>query len=928
MPSTRHVSRENPSPKVRKQQNQFTFPSNSHLLVTTGNHIYAWDSAGAHTIFNSSKSSIVAAREAKDGSGILAVAGKHVVVLHDTKRGQERSWGLGADEDEVRHLEYTVDAKSLFLSTHLTADIQRYSTERSQLLAPSRAHGSPPVALAVSPTGHLLVSASDNPPVVYLKDLKQNSAPTLIEPQASETAVSKIAFHPERANIFLLAFRDGTIAAFDGTKISRNRTGSFANQESMNAGEISRLPQLHRTTSESLDVPSVSDAAFLPGYKTRAITTGSDGRCRLIDFADGGVILRTWHAKAPVTSISILSQKADSELRKGSASVRSSHIMGGPTSTSSVVAISRADGKVHLYDCVGLFLDQRAFSENGERILSVEWARGMSPKPISNSVISKDTIDLPGILPQRGTRIGKNEAALKPSQPTLNAQARRETTFEHIGLPPALRKPVDPGQAKPIASRKFTTHPDEVGEGTVRHNPTSRQANPVSAGETGYLDLFSPAKPIGEVTHTSPVKRLASPPRTRPRVSPQTFIKNPEPAPASQYAIIAKSRNLALFPSTDSNSETPRPSADLSANTIHHRATITNPPAQDKRITYKAASSRQPRMSDAYRITKPSPNSNAKILADLRKLNAAPHAHRASGTLAGFASSKPLSVHKNHSAKENALRLFRRPVDHVETDQGSEEGLKAYEHVHQKVNWPEDSNQDSSLDGDIWLTSDSDDPNTRPSRRQRRPVNRPPARQTSRSRVTSKGTMSTLPQKTALHPLEVKVNRATVDGSTDDDMLTAHTHISPGGAFSPSSNDVRDLFPRSSSLSPKKGRRSRKQGHDAHERPHQPLRDIALNSVAVRQNKSPWARVKAGEINGGCFGTTTAQTKHRDIRVFEDQGQNIITNNPQHAHCSICLPTKSRVYELEEEVAHLKGEVLALKAVLRRNGIAVPMSMG
>lgn len=927
MPSTRHVFRDQPLPKSRKQHTHFAFPTNSHLLVTTAKHIYAWDSAGIHTIFKSSKSSIVAAREAKDGSGVLAVADKHVVVLHDTKRGQERSWGLKADEDEVRNLEYTVDAKSLFLSTKLTADIQRYSTERSKLLAPSQAHGSPPVALAVSPTGHLLISASENPPAVYLKNLKQNSAPILIEPRASHTAVSKIAFHPERANVFLLAFRDGTVAAFDATKISRNRTGSLANQETVNAGEISHLPLLHRTTSESPNAPSFSDAAFLPGYKTRAITTGSDGRCRLIDFADGGVILRTWHAKAPVTCLSILSQKEDPRLRQGSAGSRSSHIMGGPTSTSNVVAIGRTDGKVHLYDSVGLLLHHEAFGEHGDRILSVEWASGMSPKPISNSIIPSDEVELPDLLPEPRLRTGKIEEASASSQHPKNTLTRRETMFEHVGLPPALRRPVRPtSQAASLVPRKFTVHPDEVGEGTVRHNPDSRQADPVFIAETGYLDLFSPVKPAEGVTVQSPVKRLASPAKTRPRVSPQTFVKSPEPTTVDHYKPIAKPRNLALFPSTDSGSEMPHPSSSLPAGQFHQVASLASSP-RGRRITFKATSLRPPPASKTYRVTKPSPNSNAKVLADLRKLNEAHPAQRTSGTLSAFATTKPSSGRNKHSAKERTLRLFRRSIDHIETNQGSEEALQTYEHVHSKVNWPEDSNQDSSLDGDIWLTSDSNDHETRPTRHRRRPVERPPARQTSRSRATSKGTVSTIAQESAAHVHASKATRAVVDGSTDDEMLKLQTHVPHNGAFSPSSKDVRDLFPRSSSLSPKKDRRPRKEQKASPKISHQPLREVTLNSVNARQNKSPWVRVQAGQTRGARRGSKAGRTKDLNIPVFEDQGQCMFMDTPERAHCNICLPTKSRVHELEGEVARLKGEVLAMKAVLRRNDIAMPLSV-
>ena len=921
MPGTRHISKEQPSPKRLKQQTQFEFPSDSHLLVTTASHIYSWDVAGVHTIFKSSKNSIVAAREAKDGSGVLAVADKHVVVLHDTKRGQERSWGLEADDDEVRHLEYTGDAKSLFLSTTSTTDIQRYSTERSKLLAPSRAHASPPVAFAISPTGHLLVSASDNPPVVYLKDLRQNSAPTPIESQASKTAVSKIAFHPERPNVFLLAFRDGTVASFDATKINRNRVGSFANQEAVNTGEISRLSRLHRTTSEAASAHSISDAAFLPGYKTRAITTGSDGRCRLIDFADGGVVLRTWHAKAPVTSISVLSQKREADTRKISANSRSSHVMGGPTSTNNLVAIGRADGKVHIYESLGLLLEQQTFGSSNERIIGVEWTKGKSPKPISDSIISTDMDDLPVVLASRNVAAGKVEDAGNTPQTRSSTTGRRETMFEHVGLPPTLRKPKAVKTEKvQQAPRRFTIHPDEIEEGTVRHNPASRFADPVTADQKNYLDLFSPVKPpTKEDTQKSPVKRLDSPPRQRPRVSPQTFIRSPEPTPAGQQDTISKPRNLALFPSTDSSSETARPFASDRFRKVSHDGQDPPTPArQGTKITFKPTSQRRPRRTSPHRITKPSPNQNAKVLADLRKLSAVHPAHRSSGTLAAFAAPKPRPVQSTGqlSAKKSALRLFRRPHDHIETDMNSENALKMYKHVHHKVNWPEDSNQDSSLDEDIWLTSESDGAATRRQRRRKQPAERPPARQTSRSRVDLKGTMSTMGQTLAGLHVNPKSIKATVDGSTEDDMETAHIHISPNGGFSPSSNDVRDLFPRTSSLSPKKGARSRNRPQYTEVHLHQPLREVALNSLGAGQAKSPWARVKADKHKPGGQTSKLIQADTRNISVLEDQH-----------YGSICLPTRSRVHELEGEVVHLKGEVIALKAVLRRNGIPLPMSM-
>jgi hypothetical protein len=158
--------------------------------------------------------------------------------------------------------------------------------------------------------------------------------------------------------------------------------------------------------------------------------------------------------------------------------------------------------------------------------------------------------------------------------------------------------------------------------------------------------------------------------------------------------------------------------------------------------------------------------------------------------------------------------------------------------------------------------------------------------------------------------------RAIVDGSTEDDMETAHTHISPSGAFSPSSNDVRYLFPRTSSLSPKKGGRSRHRLRNTEVHLHRPLREVALNSLDAQQAKSPWARVKADKNKPG---SQTSQPKQADT-------QSISISEDQHC-CRGRLTTRGQMQEVEGEVARLKGEVVALKAVLRRYGIPLPISM-
>jgi hypothetical protein len=53
----------------------------------------------------STQNGIVAAKEANNGSGIMAVASQHVVVMHDPRRNREASWGLNANDVRRRFLE-------------------------------------------------------------------------------------------------------------------------------------------------------------------------------------------------------------------------------------------------------------------------------------------------------------------------------------------------------------------------------------------------------------------------------------------------------------------------------------------------------------------------------------------------------------------------------------------------------------------------------------------------------------------------------------------------------------------------------------------------------------------------------------------------------------------------------------------------------
>ena len=291
-------------------------------MITTSGAIYSWDQAGLHRVFTSSKRAIFAAKEAKDGTQILAIADRHTVVLHDCRRNREESWGLEGDDsaDHVRLLEYTNDGQRLFLSTSLSGQIQCfYIRGTGHLREVGKEHPKPPTVMAVSAHGAFMLSASEEPTVVYLQDLKTTGYARQLHPRAEEKSVIVAAFHPENDHVFLLGFKNSTLVAHKAGKMKMRSNGrvDVANAlQDLNGWtlEIGRFPNLHRITTrkaaalnsaaigtryEDADTTSVGaksvgivGAAFLPGHRSRAVSVGGDGKCKIVDF-EKGTVLRT-----------------------------------------------------------------------------------------------------------------------------------------------------------------------------------------------------------------------------------------------------------------------------------------------------------------------------------------------------------------------------------------------------------------------------------------------------------------------------------------------------------------------------------------------------------------------------------------------------------------------------------------------------------
>ncbi|GAM89368.1 hypothetical protein ANO11243_074050 [Dothideomycetidae sp. 11243] len=308
-----------------------SIPRNHYLLITTSGAIYAWDGNKMHKIFRSSRRGIVVAKASKDGTNLLAIADSQVVVLHDCKRRREDSWSLGNPDGHSRLLEFSGDAESLFFTSPATGSVYCYSVKGDRMLKTLQTHPSPPCVLAIDATAQFVISASTDPPTVYLQSMRPLSVAEQLYPKASNSAVTVASFHPDQSAIFLLGFEDGALAIYDAGLVSPRAgndkdVGTSSNRDRKD-GEIAAFRNLHRTPSSNvleppwqseMDHSDVCDASaeykhnrmiaacFVPGSLTVCVTIGPGGQCTMVDFSHPPTILRKWRSPVYASSLAVL----------------------------------------------------------------------------------------------------------------------------------------------------------------------------------------------------------------------------------------------------------------------------------------------------------------------------------------------------------------------------------------------------------------------------------------------------------------------------------------------------------------------------------------------------------------------------------------------------------------------------------------------
>ncbi|KAI5206523.1 WD40 repeat-like protein [Aureobasidium subglaciale] len=800
----------------------------------------------------------------------------------------------------------------------------------------------------------MTISASENPTVVYLQNLTLRTPAIQLHPSASSAAIAAAAFHPERPNVFLLAFKDGGIAAYDATKIARN-SGRIDNKSCLttngHAGEISHFKTLHRITNvrNMSDPPdastnttigsksvAITGAAFLPGFRTRAVSVGADGRCRLVDFEAGGKILRTWHAQAPVTSLSILAAKVQSQPVKKTGHRQRSGAVGGPIETKTVIAVGRVDGQVLLFDSVGLRLDQVVVDDLGEKIISVEWLKGPSPHAITSSF--------------------QPRSAGMQTCHTLSSNNHRPGVINETGLPEALRLPpgavFDPVQVLPQVI-VYISEAEDVS--TVRHTPDTGAIGR-SPVETNYLDLFSPVKKV------SPARARKSPVSTqlrRSRLSSHTFVKTSSPGPTLRE----------LDPVTESS----EPTEHISTMPLH--APVVSKQTSPPRVTPPASARHGPRSArkrvhiHAAQNQFQSPGSsavvgrNGKVLADLRKLSTGNSIKSKRGGNAAL-----FAPYMNRTGIANLPRTGTQPLveDEPKVPRQTLPNEHAHEtHRHQTLQQRkfECGSESRSSDRDIWLSAGSSDEtcNQRDyikhthyharSRQSEQPHAQPAHTEQSHLPLVYEASRpkcapfvpiskpEPAPEAILVSPRPQNSGKeAAVLSMSEEAMFSAVSHISNiDGEFMPDSKAVQTLFPRSSSVystSPSQRQSPRR----STKRQVQVLKDETLITRAI-PNPNPGPKpMNMRSSNIFKSATRDAAAKKAAALLLGSGGtsfdkdlpslpSNDTTSQAQSCDCTKkscqgCKELSAKVRSLEDEVARLKAEVLGLRSALRKTGVS------
>lgn len=316
-----------------------------------------------------------------------------------------------------------------------------------------------------------------------------------------------------------MAFADGACATYDAARLFRDggrgerRPGPAASGATAETSFIKNIHTMNNRRSVIASGSStepdgfnvgvgdarmgskyvgITAAGFVPGYKRRFLTVGSDGNCCVIDHEGPGkkeaYLLNSWNVQGPATSLSITTFQPDLGVF-GQNDIRRPPNAGSAQKGKIIVAIGRQDGNVLLYDLHGAQLSKQKFHAEASRIVDVEWMNGGEGNELKRGESGNIS---PGTIFARRARKSAGSMLAKGWSETLSIT-------DCIDLP--LDIPTRNSSIKEKNRKEDTIERERTPEGEKNakwEKATTDALNEhyLAVTALNHLDIFSPVKPL------------------------------------------------------------------------------------------------------------------------------------------------------------------------------------------------------------------------------------------------------------------------------------------------------------------------------------------------------------------------------------------------------------------------------------------------
>lgn len=297
---------------------------------------------------------------------------------------------------------------------------------------------------------------------------------------------------------FVLGFQDGSLTMYRLLlpPLPKRQHGSHSHQSlafRLQPVKIGAIRKLHKAV-----MGGTTAVEFVPGYNSRVISIGRDGRCRLIDLQGSGIVLRTWHVSGPATCLSVVTKGStasdghkDHTFYFGGDGTEDTHQ--AHEGSEVLIAIGTEAGKVLVFNILGLLLHEVLMSVP---IVNLEWVGKSST-----------------------TSVGPNYTSSTPAGPCRVTQEPFEDFEALCNNPDTVKKKISTymriGIQRPIPAKSARDlfFKDHLGQ--ISHVPSPRMsAITLSKGENSRNGLKKKApsrRRIVTETYKSPIY-FSSPP--------------------------------------------------------------------------------------------------------------------------------------------------------------------------------------------------------------------------------------------------------------------------------------------------------------------------------------------------------------------------------------------------------------------------------